>query len=392
MERTPDVARTALVVLAVLGTLAALHLMKAILVPVALALLLACLFSPFTSGIRRVLPLSSTGAAVVLFLVLMLGGLVVAFLAAEGLESAAETLPSYTERLAGTLSRQVEELSRARPFLRHFLPEPGKIDSLGDRNRSLLVAALSDQLAGVWFWAGEGLMILILLLFLLAESGMLMPRVIRFFAPAPGDARAAERAFRNVMRQIRAYLLMFTLVNVGLGVAVAAALALLRVEFAVALGVMTALASFVPYIGQIISGTIVVLVALTQTGSLGDALIVAAVYVGLVGLAGYVVTPIILGRSLDLNGTTVLIACLVWGFLWGVEGLFLAIPITISMKLVFQHVPSLNRWAELMSRDWQTPTQNVTTGTPIPTNPDPEPALEPRPRAKPSAGSMLPKP
>ena len=62
-----------------------------------------------------------------------------------------------------------------------------------------------------------------------------------------------------------------------------------------------------------------------------------------------------MGRSLDLNGTTVLIACLFWGFLWGLVGLVLAMPITVCMKLVFQTVPELNRWAELMSCDWQTP-------------------------------------
>ena len=62
-----------------------------------------------------------------------------------------------------------------------------------------------------------------------------------------------------------------------------------------------------------------------------------------------------MGRSLDLNGTTVLIACLFWGYLWGLVGLILAMPITVSMKLIFQTVPELNRWAELMSRDWQTP-------------------------------------
>ncbi|MFO0908447.1 MAG: AI-2E family transporter [Isosphaeraceae bacterium] len=51
--------------------------------------------------------------------------------------------------------------------------------------------------------------------------------------------------------------------------------------------------------------------------SVGDALIVAAIYIAVLGVEGYVVTPLVMGRSLDLNGTTVLIACLFWGFLWG---------------------------------------------------------------------------
>jgi AI-2 transport protein TqsA len=355
LNRFSDSANTALVVLAVLAVMAALHLMKAILIPVALALLLACLLSPFTRFLRVILPLSSTGAAIVLFIFLTVFGLILAFLTAESLEQAAKTLPTDAERLAGKVSDQVQALTRAKPYLRGILPDPGTIDELGDRNRSILVTGLRERVANTWLWVAEGLMVLVLVLFLLAESEMLAPRVIRFFTPSPGDARSAERTFKAVIRKIRSYLIARTLLNIGLGLAVAASLRLLGVRFPLALGGITALASFIPYIGQVFSGAIVVLVALAHSGSVGDALIVAAVYVALVGLEGYVIMPIVMGRSLDLNGTAVLIACLFWGFLWGLVGLVLAIPITVSMKVVFQEIPRLHRWAELMSRDWQTP-------------------------------------
>ena len=81
----------------------------------------------------------------------------------------------------------------------------------------------------------------------------------------------------------------------------------------------------------------------------------AGIYLAVVGIEGYVVTPLVMGRSLDLNGTTVLLACLFWGYLWGLVGLVLAMPITVSVKVVFQTIPELNRWAELMSVDWQSP-------------------------------------
>ena len=86
-------------------------------------------------------------------------------------------------------------------------------------------------------------------------------------------------------------------------------------------------------------------------------------------------TPYVMGRSLDLNGTTVLIACLFWGFLWGLVGLVLAMPITVCFKLVCQTVPELHRWAELMSRDWQTPAHRRRAPPPRPTSP----ARRPRP-------------
>src|SRR3954453_19100995 len=85
MDRSPKYATISLVVLAVLGTIAAIYLLKAILVPVALALILACLLSPLTSGIRRILPLGQTGAAVVLFLLAVMLGIYATSLTAESL-------------------------------------------------------------------------------------------------------------------------------------------------------------------------------------------------------------------------------------------------------------------------------------------------------------------
>src|SRR5204862_5304999 len=121
------------------------------------------------------------------------------------------------------------------------------------------------------------------------------------------------------------------------------------------LGLFAAMTNFIPYSGQLVGGTLPAVIALGQTGSIGDALIVAAMYLAVVGIEGYVITPLVMGRSLDLNGTTVLIACLFWGYLWGLVGLVLAMPITVRLKVVFQTVPELTRWAELMSLDWGSP-------------------------------------
>jgi predicted PurR-regulated permease PerM len=373
------VADTALIVLAVLGAMAALHLMKAILVPIALAMLLACLLSPLTSALRRMFPVGATGAAILLFLLLTFFGLYLASLTAESLVQAANTLPTDAERLFGQISRRIADLVRDHPFLAGILPEPGTIDRLGDRN-SELIGGLRDRLSDMTSWVAQGFVILVLVLFLLVESEMLTPKVVRFFASAPGNAVAAERALQSVVRKIRAYLVARTLINIGMGLVVAGALRLLNVKFAVFLGALAGLTNFVPYVGQMIGGALPVLIKLGQTQSIGDALIVAAVYLAIVTVEGYVVTPYIMGRSLDLNGTTVLIACLFWGFLWGLAGLVLAMPITVSLKLVFQHVPALHRWAELMSLHWQTP---IPPAPVAPPEPEAVPAIDDEPAVTP---------
>jgi len=355
VEPSAKSSSTALVVLAVLAVVAALYLLKAILVPIALALVLACMLAPLLTLLRRVLPVGQTGAAVVLFLLTALLGLYVATLTAQSLVQAANTLPSDVERLAGQLSRGVTDMIREHAYLRLVLPEPGTIDLLGDANRTLLIDHLSYGLADLSLRMAQGLVVLILVLFLLAESDMLIPKLIRFFAPTPGDAAAAAAALANLTQQVRTYLVARTLINLGLGLVVALAFWALKVRFPFALGAFAAFANFIPYLGQVLGGSLPSLITLGHTGSIGDALIVAAVYLAVVGIEGYIVTPYILGRSLDMNGTTVLIACLFWGFLWGLVGLILAMPITVTLKLVCQSIPELNRWAELMSLDWQTP-------------------------------------
>ena len=382
MDRNAKWSSTALVVLAVLALIAALYLLKPILVPITLALLLACLLSPVTTLLRRVLPLGPTGAAVVLFLLTAVLGLYLASLTAESLVQAAHTLPSDIEHLSGQISSRITDMIRDQPRLRTFLPEPGTIDLLGDANRTLLIDHLSYGLADLSIRMAQGLVILILVLFLLAESEMLTPKVIRFFAPTAGDAASAARTLASLTQQVRAYLVARTLINLGLGIVIALALWTLHVKFAFALGMFAGLTNFIPYVGQVLGGGLPTLITLGHTGSIGDALIVAAVYLGVVGVEGYIVTPYILGRSLDLNGTTVLIACLFWGFLWGLVGLVVAMPITVTLKLVFQNVPELNRWAELMSRDWQTPVfkANVEEIPPAPIPDAPGPPETPRPR------------
>ena len=348
--------RTAsLVILAVLGTIGALYFLRSILIPITLAVVLACLLSPATTLFRRIFRLSSTGAAAVLFLLTLLLGLCLASLTAESMVQATTSLPQDIASLSGQASRHMSDLLRDKPWLRFILPEPGTIDKLGDRNSALLYESLTYGLADLSGWVAQGLIVLILVLFLLAESEMLTPKVIRFFARTPGDAAAAEQTLKDLTRQIRSFLVARSLINLGLGLVFAFFLWRFKVRFPFALGLFAGLTNFIPYVGQLVGGGLPCLVTLAQFESLGDALIVASVYLGLVTIEGYVVTPYVLGRSLDLNGTVILIACLFWGFLWGLVGLILAMPITACIKLVCQNVPELHRWANLMSRDWQPP-------------------------------------
>lgn len=355
MERSGHYVGAATTVLAALAVVAALYFLKPILMPIALAVLLASILSPITWMIRKVLPLSSTGAAVVLFLVVGILGLYGATLAAQSLIEVGDTLPTDVDRIAGRFSHHVSQLAADYPFLRNVLPDPRSIDNFGDANRNLLISKLRYGLPDFMYLVAQGFVVLILVLFLLAESEMLSTKVIHFFARSAHDARTAEATLRSLNHQVRNFLVTRTLINLAMGGVVALALWAIGVKFPIALGLFAALTNFIPYIGQVLGGALPTLVTLAQFESAGGAILVASIYTAVVVIEGYVVTPYILGRSLDLNGTVILVSCLFWGFLWGLIGLVLAMPITACVKLVFQSVPDLYRWAELMSRDWAPP-------------------------------------
>lgn len=350
MDSTARPASPALTVIATLGLIAALYLLKPILIPFALSILLTSLLSPATHLLRRLLPVGPVGAAVILFVMLAVAGLYATSLTAESLVRAAATFPSDVERLASKLSDLVNDPGKEHPILRGMLPEPGTIDILGYTNRELLIDSLNYRLTDLTTWVAHGVVILFLVLFMLAEGDVLMPRLVHLITVEAGESKAVERTLKNLTRKIRAYLLARTVLNIGLGVATAVAMMLLGIDFAIPLGVFAAVTNYIPYIGNVAGGALAVLVTLGQRGSLADCLIVASVFLAIVTVEGYLVMPYVMGRSLDLNGTTVLVACLFWGFLWGLMGLILAIPITVSLKLVFQHLPSLRHWSDLMSR------------------------------------------
>ena len=349
-----------LIVLAVLVSIAAMYWLKPILAPIAISLLLACVLSPLTKMIRRFLRLGPMGAAVVLFLMLATLGLYIASLTAEGLIQAAIRLPTDIEWTVGKISGRYASFYREMPRLNGILPDPGTIDQLGKTPASLF-AGFQNYLVDLTGWVVQGLLILTLVLFLLAEGDMLAPKMVRYFLPIRRDADESQQVLRRLIHPIRTFLIARTLINIVLGTVLALGLWFLNVQFAFVIGGIVALLTYIPYIGPVLGGILPVLACFAQGGTMGDVLIVTALYLAIHTTESYVATPMIMGRSLDLNGSTVLIACMFWGFLWGIVGLILAMPITAAMKVIFEAIPSLNCWADLMS---QTPNRPNSSNDP----------------------------
>lgn len=196
-------------------------------------------------------------------------------------------------------------------------------------------------------FAGNAVVTLVLLFFLLAFGETLLLRLSKVLPDADPGRRAIAVA-GQIERTISTYLFSITIINAGLGAAVGGAMWLLGQPNPLFWGVMAALLNFIPYFGPLTGCLALVLAALMDAETGWHILLPALVYLGLHGIESNFITPAILGRRLTLNPLLVFVALVFWGWLWGVAGALMAVPILMTFKIVCDHVPPLAPVGELL--------------------------------------------
>jgi AI-2 transport protein TqsA len=198
-------------------------------------------------------------------------------------------------------------------------------------------------------WLVEGVLIMFMLLFLLLEGRLLSKRVVEIFGPSPEAQGKAVTVLENIAEQVRVYLVWRTIVNFGLALVLGIVYYIMGLHYTWQWALLTALLCYVPYLGQIVAGFPPFIDSLLNSPSPWMAIAVLAIYVVVMTIEGYVIVPLVMGRSMQLNAITVLLACSFWFLVWGTPGLFLAMPLMAAIKAVCANVPGWEVWANLMS-------------------------------------------
>ncbi|HDR28315.1 AI-2E family transporter [Rhodovulum sp.] len=169
-----------------------------------------------------------------------------------------------------------------------------------------------------------------------------------------GDAERAarvERIIGSIMHRVNRYLVVKTLVSLVTGAMVYAVMRLFGLELALAMGVLTFVLNFIPNIGSIVATLATALVAYVQTGDNVTGLAVLAIVGILQFVVGQVLDPLLLGKTLRLSSFGILASLAFWAAVWGVPGMFLAVPIMVSVMIVCSQIAWLRPVAVLLSRE-----------------------------------------
>ncbi|MSU78999.1 MAG: AI-2E family transporter [Gemmataceae bacterium] len=199
-------------------------------------------------------------------------------------------------------------------------------------------------------WSWQVILTLFITFFVLLEGKMLAKRVVAIFGPTPEIQGKATEVLFEMAKQVRNYLVWRTLINLGLAIVMGILYQMFGLTQAWNWAILLAVLNYVPYLGPLLAIVPPFLDAFIFVDP-AAAIVLTILYIVVIVLEGYLVVPLVMGRSMDLNATTVMLGCLFWDLVWGMTGLFLAMPIMAGLKAILFHVPEWRPWANLMSAE-----------------------------------------
>src|SRR5215203_2761542 len=337
----------ALTGLLILATFYTLYFGRAFFLPIVLALLLNSLLSPVVRGLKRMHIPNALGAALVVFGMLGALGWGVYELAGpayEWAQKAPQTMRRLERKLrefkrpVQTMSKATEQVEKMTQVGGGQTPQAVQVttETLGER----MFSQATDLVAG-------GVVMIILLFFLLASGDLFLRKLIRVL-PSLSDKKRAVEIARQIETDISSYLVTITAINVALGLAVWGILSFLGVPNPLLWGVLALVTNYIPYLGAIIMIAVLAMVGFLTFENNTQAMMVPMSFVGLNILESYLVTPLVLGHRLTLNPVVIFLGLTFWGWLWGITGALLAVPIMVVLKIFCDHTEPMRPIGEFL--------------------------------------------
>jgi predicted PurR-regulated permease PerM len=329
-----------------LGILAACYVAAEIVLPIVLAFVLSLVLHPAMRALERVhLPRGIAAMLIILVLFGTLGGLGAALSGPAA--SWAQELPAGIPKLQERLSF----LSRPIAAFQKFADQAQGL-AQGDQPKAVPVAvqgsALSDRLlTGTRSLAG-GLLETVLVLFFLLVSGDTFLRRLVEILPRFKNKRQAVDISQQIERDVSAYLFTITIMNLAVGVATGAVMALCGMSDPVLWGTIAFLLNYIPVLGPMTGVVVFLLAGLLSINSLWVAFLPAGLYLLIHLVEGETVTPMLLARRFTINPVLVILSLVFWYWMWGVPGAILSTPMLAITKIICDRIRPLMAFGHFM--------------------------------------------
>jgi predicted PurR-regulated permease PerM len=363
---TREAARApwALTMLASIAVIVLLKFANAVLLPIIIAIILTFVLAPLVRSLRRYGVDEAVGAAVVVF------GFVVGIgaLATRLAEPAAE----WGERIPRSLQQAVDGFENMRRKVPALAPpqqtararaasQPTPDDPVKQKIATESVALTGALLVRIGGAALSTAATIILLYFFLASERWLIARTVeaiprrRARVSLLGGVRAAQR-------DIAVFLGTQALINVGVGVCTGIAVGLIGLPNPTLWGSLAAVLGFIPYLGPLVTIVLLVLAGMLTFTTIPAILAPAAAFSVINVIESNFVSPWVIGRRLEISPLVVFLSVMLCGWIWGIAGAFIAVPLLVAIRSAARRSRRLRLWCVYLDRGRQLPSMHSLLG------------------------------
>ncbi|WP_245413478.1 AI-2E family transporter [Mangrovicella endophytica] len=327
----------------------ALYLSASFVLPVVIALLFALVLSPVVRFMKRRLHIWEPVSAALLVVGALVTLIFGFYMLSDPITNIVNNAPRYVRAVDSEMKMirdRFGRLQRAGEQVGHIGEEPTDEAprEVVVQNPGLLdnaAAKLPEILASIAFS-------LVFLFFLLASGDLFYQKLVRAM-PTLSDKKRALHIAHDIERELSRYLFTITLINVGLGVAVGLCLWIVGMPSPVIFGALATLLNFIPYLGSLAGMSLVGVIALAELGTFTDAIVPVLLYLLVGTIEGQFITPMVVGRRLEMNAAAVFLSVAFWGWIWGVVGMFLAVPVMVGFKVFSSYIAPLEPFGDFLS-------------------------------------------
>ncbi len=362
LHTTVDVRSVSLVVLATLASVFMLRWASAVFIPVMLGLMLSYALSPIVDWLhRRRIPRAISAAFLLLGIIGGLGSIAYALSddagklvemlppAAQKLRNTIHALPRDSNSTLITVQKAAAELEQAAQESTGAAPVTRGVQRVQiEKARFDIKDHLWDGTLGLMTVAGQTGMVALISFFLMASGDSFRRKLIKLTGPTLSKKRITLQALNQIHDQIQRYMLVQLFTSTLVGVATWLCFLAIGMEHAAVWGIAAGVLDLVPYIGSVVITTGSMLVGFLQFGTLNMVLLVGGISMLLHILEAFLLTPWLTSRANKMNPFAIFVGVLAWGWLWGIWGLLLGVPILVITKAICDRVEDLKPVGEFL--------------------------------------------
>ena len=347
------------IIVAAVATVYALHWAQKVFIPLLLGIIIAFTLNPLVVWMQRIKIPRVVGSTLVMLA--LLGAVAMATMSLrDQVERILDQVPAAASRLSEAIRdmaaepNTVQKMQAAAREIEQATSQAADGGSAPQKRvvveqpRFKLVDLLWTGSLGVFGLIGDTVMLLLLIFFLLLSGDTFKRKLIRVTGPSLSNKKITVNILDDIDRSIQNYMLTLLAANVLLALLTWGAFRWIGLDNAGAWAVAAGVLHFIPYLGPVLTALATGMAAFLQFESFTMALLVAGSSLVIATLVGMVLVTWMSGKMSKMNATVIFVALLFWGWLWGVWGVLLAIPIMGMVKVIAEHVEDLHPLAELL--------------------------------------------